>query len=46
MERTRLHELSDIIVITICGAICGVDNRVELERFDNAKIEWFRRIDH
>jgi predicted transposase YbfD/YdcC len=42
MQRTRLHELSDIIVITICGAICGVDNWVELERFGNAKIRWFR----
>jgi hypothetical protein len=43
MQRTRLHELSDIIVITICGAICGVDNWVvEIERFGNAKIRWFR----
>ena len=42
LDRTKRHHLSDILVITLCGAICGVDNWVEMERFGNAKIKWFR----
>ena len=33
--------MSDILVLTLCGTICGVDNWVELERFCKAKLEWF-----
>jgi predicted transposase YbfD/YdcC len=32
----------DIIVIALCGAICGVDNAEELEEFGEAKEVWFR----
>lgn len=41
MDRTKRHKLSDIIVLTLCGAICGVDNWVEMERFGRAKEKWF-----
>lgn len=41
MDRTRRHKLTDILVIALTGAICGVDNWVELERFGNAKKKWF-----
>lgn len=38
------HLLSDMLVIALCGAICGVDNWAHLERFARAKEDWFRRF--
>lgn len=35
------HKLIDIIVIAICGVICGADDWVMIEHFGNAKREWF-----
>jgi predicted transposase YbfD/YdcC len=35
------HKLLDIIVIAICGIICGADDWVMIEYFGNAKREWF-----
>ena len=43
-ERAQRHELLDIIVITICGVICGADNWVEIEEFGNARLEWLSRF--
>ena len=42
VERTKKHFLTDLLAISICGFICGVDNWVELEVFGNAKKEWFK----
>lgn len=42
IARTRKHSLNDILVIAICGFICGVDNWVELEVFGKAKCAWFK----
>ncbi|WP_223760811.1 ISAs1 family transposase [Myxococcus sp. RHSTA-1-4] len=41
VERTKKHSLSDMLVIAVCGFICGVDSWVELEEFGEAKREWF-----
>ncbi len=38
------HKLSDMLVIALCGAICGVDKWADLERFANLKKGWFRRF--
>ena len=38
------HKLSDMLVIALCGAICGVDTWADLERFADAKKDWFRRF--
>lgn len=35
------HKLVDIIVIAICGVICGADDWVMIEYFGNAKRKWF-----
>lgn len=35
------HNLLSIIVIAICGVICGADDWVMIEYFGNAKREWF-----
>lgn len=42
VERTKRHSLQDILVISLCGFICGVDNWVDLEEFGEAKEKWFR----
>lgn len=42
LDHNRRHRVVDILVIAICGALCGVDNYVELERFARAKEAWFR----
>lgn len=34
------HNLSDILIMTILGAICGADSWVEIERFGLAKESW------
>jgi hypothetical protein len=44
VDRAKRHELLDIIVITICGVICGADNWVEIEESGNAKREWLSRF--
>jgi predicted transposase YbfD/YdcC len=43
-DHTKLHELSDILVIAICGVICGADGWVSIEEFGNAKLDWLRTI--
>ncbi|HVB24730.1 MAG TPA: ISAs1 family transposase [Ktedonobacteraceae bacterium] len=41
VERTKLHRLRDIIIIAICGVICGAEGWVEIEEFGKAKQAWF-----
>jgi hypothetical protein len=36
------HKFIDILVIAICGAICGADGWVAIEKFGEASVEWFR----
>jgi predicted transposase YbfD/YdcC len=44
VERTKLHSLHDILVITICAAICGADNWVAIELFAKSRESWFRKF--
>jgi predicted transposase YbfD/YdcC len=44
MERTKHHQLLDIIAIAICGVICGADSWVDLELFGRSKEEWLKRF--
>ncbi len=37
----RLHLFTDILVITICAAICGADDWQSVELFGRAKQSWF-----
>ena len=34
------HQLIDIVLITICGVICGAESWVEIENYGIAKQEW------
>jgi len=42
VDRTKKHELIEIIIIAICAVICGADDWVAIERFGRAKEDWFR----
>ncbi len=41
VERTKRHQLLDILTIAICAVICGADDWVEVEQFGNDKLDWF-----
>ena len=40
VDRTKFHQLRDIIVIAMCAVICGADNFVEIEEFGRCKQDW------
>jgi predicted transposase YbfD/YdcC len=40
VERTKYHRLRDIIIIAICGVICGAEGWEEIEEFGKAKEAW------
>jgi predicted transposase YbfD/YdcC len=42
IDRTRRHELLDIITIAVCAVLCGADSWVEVEEFGKAKLPWLR----
>ena len=42
LDRTRRHELVDILVIAICTLLCGGEGFNDMEDFGKAKEEWFR----
>lgn len=38
------HKLIDIIIIAICGVLCGADSWVGIETVGKAKEGWFRQF--
>ena len=40
MERTKLHQLVDILVIAVCATICAAETWEEIEEFGRAKESW------
>jgi hypothetical protein len=42
VDRTRDHELIDILVIGLCCVICGGDSFNDMEHFGQAKLDWFK----
>lgn len=44
VERTKRHRLRDIILLAICGVICGADGWVEIEEFGKAKEAFFTEL--
>ncbi len=42
VNRTKQHDLTDMIFIAICAVICGADGWVQVELFGNSKLKWFR----
>jgi predicted transposase YbfD/YdcC len=44
IERTKRHKLIDIMVIAICGVVCGANDWVAIETYGRAKESWFRQF--
>ena len=44
VERTKRHKLLDIIIIAICGMICGAQGWGEIEEFGKEKEAWLKTI--
>lgn len=44
LERSRLHNLLDILAITICAVICGADSWVDVQKYGIAKHDWLKRF--
>ena len=42
IDRTKRHKLLDIIIIAICGMICGAEGWVDIEEFGKVKQEWLQ----
>ena len=42
IERTKKHQLFDIVVITICAVIGGADTWVEVADFGRDQAQWFK----
>jgi predicted transposase YbfD/YdcC len=43
-ERTKLHQLVDILVIAVCATICAAETWDEIEEFGRAKESWFKKF--
>jgi predicted transposase YbfD/YdcC len=44
IERTKRHKLIDIMVMAMCGVICGANDWVAIETYGRAKESWFRQF--
>src|SRR4051812_25988653 len=42
IDRTKFHELGNILVMALCGALAGADGWKALAAFAKAKEPWFR----
>ena len=42
LERTRRHELFDLVVMALCATIAGADGWADIERFGNERLAWLR----
>lgn len=42
IERTRRHELVDILVISVCTLLCGGESFNDMEEFGQCKEDWFK----
>lgn len=44
MARRRLHNLTDIMVISLCTLLCGGEGFTDMEDFGKAKEDWFENF--
>src|SRR5260370_42173047 len=42
VERTRVHDLFELVVVALCGTIAGADSWADIERFGNLRLSWLR----
>lgn len=44
IERQKKHKLKDILVISLCGMICGLEHWTQMEDFAKTHEDWFREF--
>ncbi len=44
IDRTKRHNLMDIVTIALCGVIAGADSWVDVEAFGRRKSDWLRKM--
>ena len=44
MDRTKAHQLMDILFISVAATIAGCDGPTEIEDFTREKLAWFRKF--
>jgi len=42
VERTRRHDLFELVVTALCATIAGSDSWMDMERFGNERLAWLR----
>lgn len=42
IERTRVHDLFELVVVALCGTLAGADTWTDIERFGNDRLTWLR----
>ena len=42
VERTRVHDLFELVAVALCGTIAGADSWADIERFGKARLSWLR----
>ena len=44
IERSRLHPLASVLVLTLCAVVCGADSFVAIEHFGRAREAWLKTL--
>ena len=44
VERNKLHDLMDIVILVICAVISGADGWEAIEEFGKEKLQWLRQF--
>lgn len=44
IERSRRHNLLDILIIAVCAVICGAEGWTDIEEFGHSKEEWLKEF--
>ena len=44
VDRTKAHQLLDILTIALCAILCGADSWTDCEAFGHAKRDWLRTV--
>lgn len=44
IERTRVHDLNDILVLSVLAVIAGAEGWEDIEEFGNQKISWLKKF--
>ena len=42
VERSRLHPLSSVLVLSLCAVVCGANSFAAIEIYGKAREDWFR----